>query len=360
MDALIKLAESKINKYKSVSNHQIVKEYVTNNNIVSLDPLTDNIPDQYYFYSIHPLQDSNNLCNLLYPTNKYVSLNTSLIHKIFVIKTDNYPYITIELLFHYNNTNIYNVPNNISQIMNLCKKLYHPDNIDNIDMSENVESLINDYINASSNIIKKSQIHKGFKYNIINKVFNKITKLDIDYVFLSYYAINSDNRIIDYNNPIHIIINVPNNILINLVKTIYQKITVCDDRLYVINDFRLKLQIISILINNTKVPILYIYNSLSYELIPTVKPHIPHKYVILRFLFLDLLKRMIYRNSNLDILENIINVQNFKNDLNVEYVGIYRDSNLDRIAYNKNNGSFINVYRPFIYLKDHPDLRILN
>lgn len=69
---------------------------------------------------------------------------------------------------------------------------------------------------------------------------------------------------------------------------------------------------------------------------------------------------MIYRNSNLDILENIINVQNFKNDLNVEYVGIYRDSNLDRIAYNKNNGSFINVYRPFIYLKDHPDLRILN
>lgn len=364
MDALIKLAEIKVKKYKSTDNHNIIVDYIKKNNMIINDDL-DDIPMSYHIYSVNPVRDSNNLCNLLYPLNKYVSVQTSIINKIFIIKLDNFPYITVELLYLYNNSKIPNlmsieneftILNDISKCMLLCQKLYHPDYFNNIDSIDIVNEKIKS-ISKNNKIINYS-INKGYKYNLINKIFNKLAKLDIDYVFLSYYAINYNN--LNFNNPIHIAINVSNYILINLIKTVFNKLIISDDTIYIINDFRLKLQIVSIMIDGRKTPIMYIYNSLSYELFPTIKPHIPTKYVILRFLFMDLMKRQIYQCQSNDVIENIVKANEIENDLeleDVEFVGIYRDVNFDRVSYNKNSGKFVNVYRPLMYERDHNNLR---
>ena len=75
---------------------------------------------------------------------------------------------------------------------------------------------------------------------------------------------------------------------------------------------------------------------------------------------MDLLKRNIYQSSNNDIINNIINAKKISNDYELEFIGTYRDPNFDKILYNKENGKFINVYRPLLYLRDHNDLRTIN
>lgn len=362
MDALIKLAEIKVNKYKSSDNHSIIMEYIKDNNIVLRDIIT-NIPDQYHVYSINPVKDSNNLCNLLYPLNKYVSLQTSILNKIFVIKLDNFPYITIELLYLYNNNKLldlmdkvdgFTIMSDVSKIILMCQQLYHPDNLSNGELIDEVNALVGKFLATKKINDTVYNIRKGFKYNMVSKIFGKLMKSDIDFIFLSYYALNHND--LNFNNPIHIIISSQNYVLLNLIKTVFNQLIIADDHMYVINDFRIKLQIISILVDGKKSPIMYIYNSSSYELIPTIEDHIPNKYVILRFLFLDLLKRDIYQSSSTDVISNIVKAHAMNNDVEIEFEGIYRDTNFDRILYNKNS-KMINIYRPLFYERDNGKLR---
>ncbi len=100
-----------------------------------------------------------------------------------------------------------------------------------------------------------------------------------------------------------------------------------------------------------KISLVNLFNSIDYELIPIVHKYknilIPHNFVLIRFLLINLISIQLYdKYRNVNMFDTyIFNIRYLYNlDIkytNIFYVGIYKDEKIDKFKM----GSY--VYRPW-------------
>lgn len=355
---------------------------------------------KFLLFTNIPKTHTINLVDIIYKKySKYVSYTSNLYDNELIITIDNDRIIYFNLLFsnnvdyvskfniiNYNKLDIYN--NNLLLLSNelllfyMLHELYHPsifinlinDNIlfeykkYNISLEKSINSLsyIEKYILILNNLFKNYKkidnriniINKN-KTKILSNFIDEINKLEISnsIILLDTFAINIlSKENINFNNTLNIIINNNsksnnfNNIqyIIDILKDIlkknnikYNKIEYNKSNIYFYNDFRLKKTNIYLIDdNNKKMPLINIFNSIDYELIPIIKKYnnfnIPHEFVIIRFMLLNLLTSQIYDpyfNKETYYLY-IYNIEKlFKLDIKYEkifYKGIYKDEKSDK------------------------------
>lgn len=363
----------------------------------------------FILFSQAPKKHSLELINILYKEySKYVFYTSYIEDKEIIISIDNNRIIYFNLLFSnninffqmfnvikydkFNKSPIYILPN-IVVLLFLAHNLYKPGNLlklvdDGKIMTNNfiVENELSDkfsdcklYSMLLKNVFnyrKNNEIVEGGKdnytpqrFNILSKFIQIVSKLNIskDIILLDTYAINILlDREINYNETLNIIIKNNSNsnkfniiqYLLDVIKDVlkeikikYKKILYNKSNLFVYNDFRLKKTNIYILTDeNKKISLLNIFNSSDYELIPIVKKYnnflIPHEFVIIRFMVLNLISTRLYDsyfNENMysKYGNDIWNLcKKNINHTKIYYYGTYRDDKMDRFKL----GSY--VYRP--------------
>jgi hypothetical protein len=398
-----------------ISNININLSHINNNNYKLYDLDND---FNFNIYSINPYKDALNISNIIYKKySKYVVMTSYLRNKEIIITIDNNRLIKIQLLFLYKKDNeadnllntieynkiklksIYNEIDNsnksyifninyTSNLLELCiltHKLYHPTIFLKYNNGDEYIHNCFDTIVKSLGIGTKKEyknVKNNFIKNLRKEVFNKLCNDDImqiillDMIAYKYIINNYDYNSIDDNDfdeiP-HIIVQskyleLIKKIINNAINNEYY-INIKFDTLYLINDFRFKRTNIQIINkDNTKNTLLYIYNNLDYEVIPTISNvtnqiYIPHIFVIIRFLIInhyynklfnkyynnEYTKHTIYIISQL--YENLIQYYNNKNgDKLVEYLGIYIDDRIEKFKL----GAVI--YRPWQYEKKYNNL----
>jgi len=413
IDNVLTNSQFKINKYKSNEYYnninKIIINYCKNNNVV-VNNCTDIDNNIYNLYSIKPSKISNDLCNILYNVDKYVSLSTYVYNMVFTIRINNECLINIHLLFIYNNNQVLTNIDFINKdnllflppfvnLIYIYQQLYNPNMIyiydnDN-DMFINQQVNLNNVLTDYNDIKTEKKNYDSIKSKIIKQFINKLDNTNIEHIKLDYYYLlnlqnimNDKESEIDYNNEFNIIISQLSNLEVikNILHNLYEKtcpdmkkntnlIHIQKNNTYILHDFRLqhfKIYLINYnkkYKNYNKILLLNIYNSLDYELIPIHKTlKITHNFVIYRFIFINILNIILYEKSNkfkinyyIDIIKNIEkllkNNDKIKN-IDFKFNGTYKNENFDRILYNKKFKVY--PYRPLIYLKTNDSLREIN
>lgn len=378
-----------------------------NNSTYNLKDLDNDF--SFILFSQTPKKHSLELINILYKEySKYVFYTSYIEDKEIIISIDNNRIIYFNLLFSnninffevfdiikydkFNKSPIYILPNSIVLLF-LVQDLYKPGNL--LKLVEDGKIMTNKFILENElsdkffdlklysmliknvfNYRKNNKNVEGGKDNytsqrsiIISKFIKIVSKLDIskDIILLDTYAINILlDKEINYNDTLNIIIKNNSNsnkfniiqYLLDVIKDIlkenkikYKKILYNKSNLFVYNDFRLKKTNIYILTDeNKKISLINIFNSADYELIPIVKKYnnflIPHEFVIIRFMVLNLISMQLYdtyfnKNMYSKYGNDILNLCDANiNHTKIYYYGTYRDDKMDRFKL----GSY--VYRP--------------
>jgi hypothetical protein len=257
--------------------------------------------------------------------------------------------INDNILFEYKKYNNSKIP--INELTNIEKYLVILKNVFN--------NKVNISLNKNVNIINRT------KHNIISTFINEISKIEISKYIILLDSIAIDilsNDNINYNNTLNLIIqnnstsNNFNNIqyILDILKEIlkkdnikYEKLAYNKSNIYIYNDFRLKKTNIFLLTtDNKKISLINIFNSTDYELIPIIQKYknfkIPHEFVIIRFILLNLLSSQLYDqyfniNTYNVYINNIYKLYNL--DIKYEkifYTGIFRDEKLDKFKIGSN------------------------
>jgi hypothetical protein len=369
----------------------------------------------FILFSQSPKKHSLELINILYNNySKYVFYTSYIEDKEIIISIDNNRVIYFNLLFSpninffdifnvikydkFNKSPIYILPN-IIILLFLTRDLYKPANllklIDNGNIMTNHFILNNelsskfDHLNTYSMLLKtvftqdlkktNQEITTTYVNNtksiILSNFIKTISKFDLskNIILLDNCAIDILlDKEINYNETINMVIKNNSNsnkfnviqYILDILKDIlkenhikYKKLLYNKSNLFLYNDFRLKKTNIFILTDdNKKISLMNIFNSSDYELIPIVKKYknflIPHEFVIIRFMILNLVSMQLYDpyftttgNGNKNIYSKygsyIWSLCNSDIKHNkIYYTGVYRDDKMDRFKL----GSY--VYRP--------------
>lgn len=412
-------------KYELNTLYELIFKFCQNNNIIlSNNNINLSIINNYQYkiqdiendfnfnlLSSNPYKHSIDLSNIIYKEySKYVVLSSYINKKEIIISVDNNRIIKFNLLFlnsneivnklkipilslnFKNNKYKLNYLPNIIELLFLTHKIYHPSNFikylknekyniinDTNIIGFSLKDIYNNYINYIINInyIYDTKNFNELRFNINNYIIKSINSdlyTDLSIILLDNYAISfyKNNKITNYNDIIQIIINkqyiqhllnIINNYLENNNLLNKNKIEIKQSNIYIMNDFRLQKNTISLYNKDTnKNTILVItYNSLDYEVIPIVykinKCLIPHPIVLIRFLLLNLVNLQLFDKSyNINIYYNTINkikvLYEIESKINldiinkkniIEYHGIYIDERIDKFKFG------IDIYRPWQY-----------
>lgn len=367
--------------------------------------------------------------------SKYVTMSSYIKNKEIIISIDNNKIIKIHLLFLYSdqldnkikniNFNTFDLKldkillpqilysNNLYELLLLSHSLYNPihflkyykelknkeHNLDgafNYIYNKLLDSLIhnkeNVLYNSNKNIVvqknlkKESNIFKIREY-VIKQLNKETTKLQV--ILLDTYSIESlmaslDNGIsfntelFNFDNVLHLLIlsqyiDLIKNIIKSYIDNKEYNLIIKTNVIHIMNDFRLKRYNISLVnkINGKKNIIGYFYNSLDYEVIPTIRNvqniYIPHPFVIIRFLIINLYYTKLFDPlynaetynkflNKFKLIYNILKKYNLSNlnDQLINYIGIYIDDRIDKFKL----GTL--VYRPWQYYIKHNKLLLID
>ena len=357
----------------------------------------------FILFSNSPKTHAVSLVDIIFKKyTKYVVYTLSLNYKEIIISIDNNITIYFNLLFspntdykskfsiiEYKNLDLYN--NKISLLSNeilllfMTHELYKPsifiklinNNIlmeyKKYDISKKTITDMSDiekYLVILKNLLSNKKKSNDYIVNrttqtILSKFINEVSKLDIakSIILLDNIAIDIlSNDKINYNNKLNFIIqnnstsNNFNNIqyILDILKDILKKSNISYNTLaynksniYIYNDFRLKkTNIFMMTKDNKKISLINIFNSTDYELIPIIQTYngfkIPHEFVIIRFILLNLLSSQLYDqyfniNTYNTYLNYILTLYNL--DIKYEkifYTGIFRDEKLDKFKLGSN------------------------
>jgi hypothetical protein len=344
---------------------------------IKLVDIIYNTYSKYVFYTIN-LNDNEIVITIdndrIIYFNLLFSNNIDYLSRFNIIKYDKLDNYNSKLLLLSNELILFFITHELykpSRFINLINDNilfeYKKNNIENITHINNL-SYIEKYVillNKLFNNIKKSKINVDIinrtKNKILSNFINEISDLDIsnNIILLDQLAINIlSKEELNYNNTLNFIIqnnstsNNFNNIqyIIEILKDIlkknkinYTNIAYNKSNLYFYNDFRLKKTTIFIISDdNKKLTLMNVYNSIDFELIPIIQRYknfnIPHEFVIVRFILLNLITSQAYDNYfNKDIYTSYINniYKLYKLDIIYEkifYKGIYKDEKHDKFA----------------------------
>ncbi len=385
-----------------ISNSNINNVQLTKNKYVLTDIDSDFM---FNLYSANPYKDSINLSNIIYKSySKYVVMLSFLRNKEIVISIDNNKLIKFQLIFLYKNDNevndLYNkidcqtielntldlyskinknkkiineifnckFTNNFIELITLTHKLYHPSYLidfykkDDYKHRRTFNTIIQNIILNQQN--NTAIIKKNINNQILQKIRQKIIKnihLLKEVVILNKYSTKTD---INYNDILQLIIyskyiDIVKNIINNSIESDKFNIIIKPNSIFIMNDFRFKRINIQIQNkeNNDKYTLLYLYNSIDYELIPVISnTNIPHPLVAIRFEIINLFYNKLFNQKfnilflnetmhKLNILFNLID-DSFK----IKYIGNYVDERIEKFKLGSS------TYRPWQYEKKNNKL----
>lgn len=401
IDKLVKFSNYKILDFKTDLNiiYNIIFKFCNQNDVLIYNPNINiskinntkyemkdiNTDFTFIILTPNPKKHSNELLDIVYKNySKYVSLSYYIHYSEIVLTIDNNKLVYFNLLldpkidslnsidyveYKYNDYKLKIVSNELT-LMILLHKLYNPSIFLNIlkDKSNDLE-IYNTIISQfkSDNIIvkKNSQNSSGYKHVILNDFYNIISSMEIEIVLLDSYAIHlinkKDSKIEIFNSTLNLILSIKNNIIKLFVKIIedilkknkidYKRVIYSISNTYILNDFRLKkVNIFVVLKNDQKITLLNIFNSIEYEVLPIVKKIsnicIPHEFVIIRFILLNLISVQLYdknlKKTTIDKYKNeIYNISKLNNIYKeIIYIGNFKDEKIDKF----NIG--VNTFRP--------------
>lgn len=392
---------SKNNIIISNSNINICASQNRQYNLIDLDN-----DFKFNLLSLNPYKDALNLSNLLFTNySKYIVMSSYLRNKEIIISIDNDKIIKIQLLFLYmeDNKKLNNIQieqydfkfeaknyklqysTNLYELLHLSHNLYHPSNFLKFYKTNNTKTLIFSQL-IKTLLYDNIQIKNKLEFEYPNQLLEKIRKNLLNEIYLDSYskiqlllldnsAIQSIlNNSIDFNNLnftniLHILIHskyldliskILNNYIESKLDSKKYNLIIKTNTVYIINDFRFKRKNFILINKETgkKNTILYVYNSLDYEVIPTIMEnktlYIPHPLVIIRFLIINLYYMQLFDPSydtisynkflnKINLLVNIDELTILKKYNLINYIGVFIDERINKFQLGTT------IYRPWQY-----------
>jgi len=400
IDKLIKFSNYKILDFKTDLNiiYNIIFKFCNDNDVLIYNPNINiskinntkyemkdiNTDFTFIILTPSPKKHSNELLDIVYKNySKYVSLSYYIHYSEIILTIDNNKLVYFNLLldpkinsleninyidYKYKDYKLKIVSNELT-LMILLHKLYNPSIfLDILKGKSNYLEIYNTIISQfkfDNAIVKNTQKLSEFKHIILNDFYNVISSMERDIVLLDSYAIGllnkKDSNIETFNSTLNLILSIKNNIIKLFVKIIedilkknkieYKRVIYSISNIYILNDFRLKkVNIFVVLKNDKKITLLNIFNSIEYEVLPIVKKisniYIPHEFVIIRFILLNLISMQLYdknlKKTTIDKYKNEIYTISKLNNIYKEiiYIGNFKDEKIDKF----NIG--VNTFRP--------------
>lgn len=389
---------------------KVVHDYCKNNKLMVSNKyvLTDdenNVSNTtkkiYEIYTYNPFRHANNLTNKIYQAQiknsdaKYTRLKTIQEKEEFMIEYDFRQIVHFNKLQKHNGepydivkpveiNNILYLPSEI-ELIDIYHLLYDPSKYDDIQSSLKFEKILFDRVSKrkQKGILGagccpgKRNILEAIKVGLIREWLDTTSNV----VLIGAWAkewVKNGKKANTNNEKIQLIgKNNPDELLAELQK--YTKtftnfdVSFKEQSLNIPKDFRTKRYTYYIHIPTergiTEKPFLDLFNCLEFELIPTEKIKgvcVGNKWVILRFLFIDLWILRIIQGLKLlsnDILNKKINyiwdlILHYKKakDGKYQYVGIHRDFNTDKKTSNMQGKRFYPYY-PHVYMHQYNKYR---
>jgi hypothetical protein len=420
IDKLLSKSKYQILNFKKDLNklYILIFDYCSKNNIIISNSninicvsqnkqynLTDLDNDfKFNLLSLNPYKDALNLSNLLFTNySKYIVMSSYLRNKEIIISIDNDKIIKIQLLFLYmednkklNNIQIENFDfkfeaknyklqysTNLYELLHLSHNLYHPSNFLKFYKTNNtktfifsqlIKTLLYDNIQIQNKLEYTNQLLEKIRKHLLNEIYldsySKIQLLLLDNTAIQSILNNSmDLNNLNYTNTLHILINskyldliskILNNYIESKLDSKKYNLIIKTNIVYIINDFRFKRKNFILINKETgkKNTILYVYNSLDYEVIPTIMEnktlYIPHPLVIIRFLIINLYYMQLFDPSydkisynkflnKINLLVNVDDSTILKKYNLINYIGIFIDERINKFQLGAA------IYRPWQY-----------
>jgi hypothetical protein len=420
IDKLLSKSKYQILNFKKDLNklYILIFDYCSKNNIIISNSninicvsqnkqynLTDLDNDfKFNLLSLNPYKDALNLSNLLFTNySKYIVMSSYLRNKEIIISIDNDKIIKIQLLFLYmednkklNNIQIENFDfkfeaknyklqysTNLYELLHLSHNLYHPSNFLKFYKTNNtktfifsqlIKTLLYDNIQIQNKLEYTNQLLEKIRKHLLNEIYldsySKIQLLLLDNTAIQSILNNSmDLNNLNYTNTLHILINskyldliskILNNYIESKLDSKKYNLIIKTNIVYIINDFRFKRKNFILINKETgkKNTILYVYNSLDYEVIPTIMEnktlYIPHPLVIIRFLIINLYYMQLFDPSydkisynkflnKINLLVNVDDSTILKKYNLINYIGVFIDERINKFQLGAT------IYRPWQY-----------
>jgi hypothetical protein len=420
IDKLLSKSKYQILNFKKDLNklYILIFDYCSKNNIIISNSninicvsqnkqynLTDLDNDfKFNLLSLNPYKDALNLSNLLFTNySKYIVMSSYLRNKEIIISIDNDKIIKIQLLFLYmednkklNNIQIKNFDfkfeaknyklqysTNLYELLHLSHNLYHPSNFLKFYKTNNtktfifsqlIKTLLYDNIQIQNKLEYTNQLLEKIRKHLLNEIYldsySKIQLLLLDNTAIQSILNNSmDLNNLNYTNTLHILINskyldliskILNNYIESKLDSKKYNLIIKTNIVYIINDFRFKRKNFILINKETgkKNTILYVYNSLDYEVIPTIMEnktlYIPHPLVIIRFLIINLYYMQLFDPSydkisynkflnKINLLVNVDDSTILKKYNLINYIGVFIDERINKFQLGAT------IYRPWQY-----------
>ncbi len=300
-----------LDKYNKI--YDIIESYIKTNNLVVYSNIHSN--RLYTVFSDNPLHHATTLTNEIFKENEIVEMKTQIPYKSFLITVNFKRIVVFHIIEKYKNIDYIDLIKPIKsdflllppeiELIIVYWKLYQLQEHDNWDklpveeLSTGWKKRIDEGIIGGNNEINKviqAGRQQPTKYiNILNKILDIV--ININSVIIGAIGcdiITNNLAISDHSDRIQIISSNVAGTIEEISNTF--NVTQRNHELKLPIDFRLKrttLYAMAIRHGKTvELPIIDIFNSAEYELIPyshSSRNHlIGHPYVILKFLFIDL------------------------------------------------------------------------
>ena len=393
--------------WNSIEKYCSENELIISNKYVLLDKTDDinNVYDKNYkIYTANPFRHANNLTNLIYQNTQdksdscFTRLKTIREHEEFVIDYDTRVVCSIYKLQKHKSVE----PNVIIKPTKIKELYYMPAEIELIDIYHNLynmsDSSAEDFekqlfyqvaerkekgiLGSGTCKERKKELIEVIKVSLVK---DWLYKSKLSHVLIGAWSINwiklGFKDICTNVEKIQIISQIePNALLQELKRYINEitpvKITFREQELHIPKDFRTSRYTYYISIPSekgiTEKPFLDLFNSANFEVIPysvVDKIAIGHKWVLLRFLFIDLWIIRVIKTLGLissDILnkkiiylwELIEFLRSHNTTLDISFLGTYKDFTVDKRMSNLQEKMFYPYY-PYIYNVENGSLRVI-
>lgn len=393
---------------------QTIEEYCAKNKLIissnaallgKTDEL-DNIFDKTYFiYTSNPFRHANELTNTIHrvavnePHRQFTRLRTVQENAEFIIDFDLRPVAYIYKLQKHKSVepidiikpieikNIYYMPAEI-ELIDILHKLYKMEDYEkNIAFEDMLYRQV--YVRKESGVLgascadDKKQLLEALKVDL---VLNWLRGLKKNTILVGPWAYDwirlTSSKLCANVEKIQLISEMQQHELLHLLNKYMKErklpfcVTMREQELHIPKDFRTSRFTYYVNVDSERggveKPFLDLFNCANFEIIPCYtsdKMRIGYKYVMLRFLFIDLWIIRVIKSLNL-LTAEVLNkkliyiwtlvdfFRNYTVNATIDFIGVYRDPNVDKKISNLSEKAFYPYY-PETYQQTHHKYRIV-
>lgn len=366
--------------------YMIIEKYASDNKLIiggtiSIKIITDTPKDQfdysYILYSEHPVKDGMNIANLCAQITTATVMRTEIYGKELTVRIQDRPLVTLIYLEKYmreiirplTKDGLLYVPPDF-HLLQLYRNLYMPTDLWEDSLKDEYklykwlkleyERNQKKFVGASDSRDDFRKVKTELKLQLLKYLSDRK-----DIILVGACAYNIINEMNDISGDVNVEILATESIANELTDWIGKKIklptSLKKSEVMLISDFRLNRMTVFITNQSNKVPILYVYNSLEYDIVPYNKSthslysgQIGNPFVLMRYILIDIwiikvirahggIDEEFAKNKILDSYERLFNIRNSLK-LDKEHIQVNAEDNLWAIFQPANDSRYIGQY----------------